>query len=205
MSYQAVRRFYEEPVETAAAALSIPMRYDNQLEAGGDAYSEYLTARLNLGITADSTLCGPIEVIRGSFVVDYYGPKGIGSGRAQFVMQQIATALCDQVYTGPHNVAGFDVKGTMTGLSGPSFTPLDETPYFFGTLSTGIVARILGGAVPPLVTSLHTRIGDVVAEEGDYSLGQMGDVSNASPDPGNVIGWDGASWAPSPSIDSETF
>lgn len=205
MTYQAIRRFYEEPVETTATALSIPLRYANQLEAGGDAYTEYLTARLNLGLTTDPTLCGPIEVIRGSFIVDYYGPKGIGSARAQFVMQQIATALCSQVYTSPHNVAGFDVKGTMTGLNGPSFTPLDNTPYFFATLSTGIVARILGSAPTGSIRSLHTRVGGVLAEEGDYAIDELADVSAATPSGGDVLVWDGTNWSSSPSIDAKEY
>jgi hypothetical protein len=208
MTYQAIRRFYEQPVETVAAALGIPVRYDNQLESGGDAYSEYITARLNPGTTSDPTLCGPIEIIRGSYVVEYYGPKGIGSGRAQDVMQQIASALCLQVETRPHDVAGFIVNGDILALNGPTFTPLNNTPYYFSSLSASIIGRIVSpGAPVAAVNSLHTRVGDVVSEEGDYSVGMMGDVDTTTnpPAPGELMDWNGTNWVPTPSIDSEDY
>ena len=213
MTYQAIRRYYEEPVEAVAAALSIPMRYANQLESGGDAYTEYITARLQFGNMVQSTICGPMEMIRGSFIVEYFGPKGIGAGRAQEVFERVGFALCQQVETRPHDIVTgpptallkYSVMGDILELNGPRFAALDDRPYYFGSLSAGILANVSEGTATT-VTSLHTRIGDVVAEEGDYKIDQMGDVDTSRPAaPGEFMSWDGSNWVPTPTIDPERY
>ena len=45
MTFQAVRRYFEEPIETALSGFSIPIRYENQLVPDGDATSEYALVR----------------------------------------------------------------------------------------------------------------------------------------------------------------
>lgn len=138
MSYQAVRRYYEEPVAAVGAALSIAVGYANQLIPDGDANSEFLIMRLNFGNTVEPALCGNLENLRGSFIVEYLGPKGIGPGRAQEVMAQVCTAL-NQLTTRPTaRVNG--VLGTITSLNGPSFTALDDRPNYFASVSASIVA-----------------------------------------------------------------
>ena len=53
MTYQAVRRYFEEPIETTLNGFNIPIRYENQLVPEGDATSEYALVRLNFGTTAE--------------------------------------------------------------------------------------------------------------------------------------------------------
>ena len=148
MTLQAIRRFYEEPVEAVAAANTIPFRYENQLESGGDASDEFMTLRLNYGNMVDPTLCGPIEVIRGSLVVEYFGPKGIGTARAQEVMTAAAKALCTRGEAGVASVAGYKVYGSVLGINGPFFTPLNDRPYLFSSFSCPITARLGDPVVP---------------------------------------------------------
>ncbi len=57
------------------------------------------------------------------------------------------------------------------------------------------------------VTSAYGRIGDVVGEEGDYVIDQMGDVdtSTVAPTPSDLLSWNGTDWTPNNSVDSGTF
>ena len=60
-----------------------------------------------------------------------------------------------------------------------------------------------GGAV----TSVFGRTGDVVGEEGDYDIDQLGDVdtSTVSPVTNNVLTWDGVNWVPEVSLIESVF
>ena len=53
MTFQAVRRYFEEPIETALNGFNIPIRYENQLVPDDDAASEFALVRLNFGTTAE--------------------------------------------------------------------------------------------------------------------------------------------------------
>lgn len=56
------------------------------------------------------------------------------------------------------------------------------------------------------VTSAYGRVGDVVGEEGDYSLGQMTDVEIAiTPTAENLLEWNGISWVPTSQVDGGTY
>ena len=55
---------------------------------------------------------------------------------------------------------------------------------------------IEAGAEENTVTSVFGRSGDVVAIEGDYDLGQLGDVDTAGASDGRVLGYSGGSWSP---------
>ena len=57
------------------------------------------------------------------------------------------------------------------------------------------------------VESAFGRTGDVVAEEGDYSIDQMGDVdtTTAAPDRNDFLTWNGTNWTPGDTLDSGTF
>ncbi len=138
MTLQAIRRYYEEAVEAAATAEGIDIRYSNELDAGGDAASEFLTVRVSFGLFTESTTCGAIENIRGTIIVDYFGPKGRGPGRAQTVMTEITKQLCLLTARPKQRVNG--VLGTINDLTGPAFAALSDRPYFFASLSGGIVA-----------------------------------------------------------------
>ena len=128
MNFQDIRRHFELPVINCCNLLRVQYRAENTLEPIGDAKSEFVTARLQFGEMSEDTIgdCPEPENIRGAFVVDYYGPKGQGPARAQEVMECFFCALRD-------------TKGVLN-INGPSFTSLDNQPYFFASLSTGIVA-----------------------------------------------------------------
>ena len=55
---------------------------------------------------------------------------------------------------------------------------------------------IEAGAEANAVTSVFGRSGDVVATEGDYDLGELGDVDTTGASDGRVLGYSGGSWSP---------
>ncbi len=139
MTLQAIRRYFETPVVDTCTALNIQYRPANTLEPSGDADDEFITARLNYGTMTEPTTCGAIESIRAVLIVEYYGPKGVGPGRAQTVMTEISQALNALTYRPKARVDG--VLGTVLRLSGPDFTALDDRPYFFASLSAPLLAN----------------------------------------------------------------
>lgn len=54
------------------------------------------------------------------------------------------------------------------------------------------------------VTTAFGRYGDVIAEEGDYSIDQMSDVDTATtpPQPENFFQWDGTNWVSGTEVDA---
>ena len=141
MTLQHIRRYYEQPVVDWCADNNVELRVDNMLEPGGDAASEFVVTRLNFGLMTEASLCGLYENIRGSFVVEFFGPKGRGPARAQEVMQELMCELMAlTVRPAPRDANG--VLGTLGPITGPLFTALDEKPYFFATMSMPIQASI---------------------------------------------------------------
>ena len=129
MTLQTIRRYFETPVVQCCTDLGIDYRAENTLEPNGDALSEFVLARLQFGNMTEDILgdCPQLENIRGSFVIEYFGPKGRGPARSQEVMECL---FCEMLA----------LKGTRD-ISGPSFTALDDTPYFFARMSMGIVGH----------------------------------------------------------------
>ena len=70
--------------------------------------------------------CTDLENIRGSFIIEYFGPKGRGPARAQEVMELI---FCEML----------SLKGT-SNINGPNFTELDDRPYYFASMSMAVKA-----------------------------------------------------------------
>ena len=129
MTLQDIRRHFEKPVVDVCQSLGITYRPANTLEPNGDAYSEFIEARLQFGSMTGDVVgdCPSLENIRGAFIIEYYGPKGRGPARAQEVMELI---FCEML----------SLKGTQN-INGPNFTALDDRPYFFAALSMGIVGH----------------------------------------------------------------
>ncbi len=48
--------------------------------------------------------------------------------------------------------------------------------------------------LPSMVSSVFGRTGNVVAQEGDYTLTQLGDVTITSPSTGQVLKYNGTTW-----------
>lgn len=141
MSLQNIRYYYEKPVVDWCADNSVELRVDNMLEPGGDAASEFVVSRFNFGEMTEPSLCGLKQNIRGSFIVEFFGPKGDGPGRAQEVMQGIMCKLMELTQRPKaRDVNG--VLGTLGPITGPLFTALDERPYFFGSISMPILASL---------------------------------------------------------------
>ena len=128
MNFQDIRRHFELPVTDCCNLKRVQYRAENTLEPIGDAKSEFVTARLQFGEMSENTVgdCPEPENIRGAFIVEYYGPKGQGPARAQEVMECFYCSL----------------KATqgVINITGPSFTSLDNQPYFFASMSMGIMA-----------------------------------------------------------------
>ena len=126
MSFQDIRRYLETPVIDVCASFNIPYRPANTLEPNGDAYSEFVESRLQFGEMSAPVVsdCPLVTNIRGTFIVEYYGPKGRGPARAQNYME----ALYCQI----------SLPG-VTNINGPVFTELSDRPYYFARLSMGII------------------------------------------------------------------
>ena len=135
MSIQAIRRYFETPVVDTCTALGITYRPANTLEPNGDAYSEFIEARLQFGQMMEANIgdCASLENIRGSFIIEYYGPKGRGPARAQEVMELL---FCEMLA----------LKG-VSDINGPNFTELDDRPYYFARMSMAIIvnSKIVSG------------------------------------------------------------
>jgi hypothetical protein len=126
MDLQAIRRYYELPIIDCCNLAGAEYRAENTLEAGGDALHTYVTARLQFSNMAEPTVaCGLLSSKSGVFIVEYFGPKGIGPAAAQDFME---CAVCKF----------HELKG-VTSISGPTFVALDNRPYFFARTSFGIV------------------------------------------------------------------
>lgn len=128
MKFQDIRRHFETPVIDCCNSFGIQYRPENTLDPTGDAASEYVLARLQFGRMSEEVVgdCAEPENIRGVFIVEYFGPKGIGPARAQEVMECIFCALA--------------ATQGVSNLVGPNFTSLDERPHFFASLSMAVSA-----------------------------------------------------------------
>ena len=169
MTLQHIRHYYEQPIVDWCTTNGVELRAANMVDPGSDAASEFLVTNLNFGNFTESTLCGAIENVRGSLVVEFYSPKGVGPARAQTVMLGIMkelikltvrpkTELVQQFNPDGSPVLDPEgnpvykeefvdrdangVLGTLGPINGPLFTALNDRPYFFATMSTPIVASV---------------------------------------------------------------
>ena len=127
MNIQDIRKYYEYPVIDCCNLQGVEYRAENTLEPGGDAYHKYCTARLQFNQISEPSIsgdCGPLSNKRALFVVEYFGPKGIGPADAQDFMECIVCAF-------------HELKG-VSNISGPVFETLERRPYFFARVSFGL-------------------------------------------------------------------
>ena len=158
MTLQDIRRHFETPVVDTCTALSIPYRPANTLEPNGDAYSEFVEARLQFGQMIENSVgnCVKLENIRGSFIIEYFGPKGRGPARAQTVMESL---FCRML-----NLQG------VSDINGPNFTELDDRPYYFASMSMAIISN--NGIV--MSDSSNTELDAIyVNVDGDTMTGSL--------------------------------
>jgi hypothetical protein len=141
MTLQHIRHYYEQPIVNWCADNSVDLRADNMVEPNSDAAGEFLVTRFNFGQFTEPTLCGAIENVRGSLIIEFFSPKGTGPARAQTVMLAIMSELLELTER-PADRDDNGVLGTLGPITGPAFTALDDRPYFFATMSTPIVASV---------------------------------------------------------------
>jgi hypothetical protein len=139
MTYQAIRRYFEAPVEAVLTSYGIPVRYENQVVPSSGADSEFALIRLNFGTTAEIALDSAVENIRGSLVIEVFTEKGIGPGRMQAIAAEISQALY-ALNTRPKARDANGVLGRVDPINGPEFVSLSDQPYFVVSLSCGILA-----------------------------------------------------------------
>ena len=89
MNLQDIRKYYEYPVIDCCNLQGVEFRAENTLEPGGDAIHKFCLARLQFGLMAEQAIvaAAPSATNAPSFVVEYYGPKGIGPADAQDFME----------------------------------------------------------------------------------------------------------------------
>lgn len=138
MTFQEVRRYFEQPIEAVLQDLSIPLRYENQIVPDSGSDLEFALVRLNFGTTAEIGIGCALEDLRGSLVVEVYVEKGYGPARGQAVAEDIMTALYALNTRPKERVNG--VLGRVDPINGPNFTALDGQPYFLISMSCGVVA-----------------------------------------------------------------
>ena len=167
MNLQDIRKYYEYPVIDCCNLGGVEFRAENTLEPGGDAIHKFCLARLQFGEMAEQTVtCGPLSNKRAVFIVEYYGPKGIGPADAQDFMECVICRF-------------YNLKGVIS-INGPDFTSLDDRPYFFSRVSFGLqIPSNLGGngssggggggngALPPHGLNDHTDVELTTPNEGD--------------------------------------
>ena len=141
MTLQAIRRFFEQPVEAGLHGVDPTLKVftDNQTYVDNDAESEFVLMRVNFGPTTEQTFCGPMERIRGSLVVEIYTPKGRGPGRAQEIASEVASAL-NSLPRHTDTTTPDVVSGRINEINGPTFTSLDGRPHQLTRLSCGFQA-----------------------------------------------------------------
>ena len=141
MTLQHIRHYYEQPVFDWCAANTVELRADNMIEPNSDAAGEFVVIRFNFGQMTEPSLCGLKQNVRGSFIVEFFSPKGTGPARSQVVMQALMCELM-ALTTRPKERDANGVLGTLGPITGPLFTALDERPYFFASMSMPILASI---------------------------------------------------------------
>ena len=127
MKIQEIRKYYEYPVIDCCNLHGIEYRAENALEPGGDAYHKYVTARLQFNQLSEAAVgasCGVVLNQRALFVVEYFGPKGIGPADAQNFMECVVCSFTE-------------LKG-VSNISGPVFDSTERRPYFFARVSFGL-------------------------------------------------------------------
>lgn len=127
MNIQDIRKYYEYPVIDCCNLQGIEYRAENTLEPEGDAVHKFCTARLQFNSIAEPAVyadCGVLINKRALFIVEYYGPKGIGPADAQDFMECVICKFTE-------------LKG-ISNISGPVFDSQERRPYFFSRVSFGL-------------------------------------------------------------------
>ena len=196
--------------------------FDNVGETSGKADQLYAVVSLSFTDTIQDTIsnCGGIETLTGSIQCNIYTPRNVGSVPGESAALEVIRAWngYNQWMASPGDPV---LSVSIREIDGPTSLAPTARPHHVTVTSARWTMRLSAGTgpfpqppVPPgpgpgggLVTSVFTRIGDVVAQEGDYDIDLLGDVdtSTSPPAPEEMMKWDGTNWVPSDSVDSGTF
>ena len=205
MSLRILRALFETQVYDYFQALTpaVPVVFDNvQEEPPG---TEYVIVSLSYPSFTEPVLCATgesmIEFIRGTVQIACYTPRAQGMMRLEELQTTAMKALA-QINT---NALADTYAVGMNQILGPDNVLSGDQPYALSNIACGFTARALTDQTVPFVTSLHGRVGDVVGEDGDYGLGQMGDVETNPSSTDASISWDGSKWVQTASIDAEQY
>ena len=199
-NFSDIRAYIETSVVTAFSAVTppVPVVFDN---VGGEPpATEYVLLTIDYQTFTQPVLAidqNGIEYITGNIQMAIYSPKGNGMKRIE-ELDYVAISVLNSMKRDDFSVGS--VTGPVHVLSG-------DDPLALSNVSAPFHATVTGSAPAPVTTvdSLFGRTGDVAAEEGDYSIGELGDVSGTDPETGGVLEWNGNTWVPAPSVDSEDF
>lgn len=142
MNYQKIRAAVENPLLTAYGALSpaIPVFFDNISASPANATSEHVIVNITFGVTNEPTLDSSIDNARGAVVVRAFTEKGQGPARNQTLLTTAVGVLETLNDTAKTNAGVFFRVGQ---IEGPSFSSIDNSPLFVGTIDTSYVATVL--------------------------------------------------------------
>lgn len=150
MNYQGIRAKFESPLFTAFNDLSpaVPVYFDNTLNTGSDAESEFVFVNIQFGVTTESTLTTSSDYIRGIVVVRVYSQKGKGPARNQTLINTAFTALQTINATAKSNSGIYVRTGSIDGPSfGTGSTDQESriafTPYFISRIETDFTAQVI--------------------------------------------------------------
>ncbi len=223
MSLQQVRGAMAKITSDALTAAGIPFNYqyfDNVQETPAGAETAYAVIFISFPrITIDTIGCDGAEAIQGTCNVNMYMPKRMGMKPGEDVAIAVLT---EWNRLNKNDVADrSNIRLHTTNKNGPNALAPNNLPHQIVNLSCSFTAHSTAGALPPAppslppgsagatgaVGSVFARKGDVVAEEGDYLIDQLGDVDTTTdpPAPEEMMKWDGTNWVPSESVDSGTF
>ena len=141
MSFQAVRNVIEQAVSDGFKPVTPAITtfvVDNMEYAENIATTEYVACRIDFGPSAENTLIGVYERLRGSFVVEFFTQKNTGPGRSQEVMALIMKSINDLNSCTTKPSSGAHVH--ITDMVGPNFFALKDRPYFYARISCGFTA-----------------------------------------------------------------
>lgn len=154
MNYQAIRAIFEAPLLSAYNGLSpaVPVYFDNVMNDGADAGSEFVDVNIQFGLTTEPALTTNHDFVRGVIIIRTYTLKGKGPARNQTLVN-VAYNVIQTINNTAKPSTGVYVR---TGaIDGPAFSPdfggttPDQqsrrafTPFFISRIEAGFQAQVL--------------------------------------------------------------
>jgi hypothetical protein len=142
MNYQAIRAAAENPLLNAFGALvpAVPVYFDNITAVPPNTTTEYVRVNITFGITNEPTLTSSVDNARGAIVIRIFTEKGRGPARNQTLVTTAVNVLEILNNTAKTTTGVYFRVGEITG---PSFSPTDESPMFVSRIEAPYTATVL--------------------------------------------------------------